>query len=343
MSLTVLSVAYSLGSVGPDAVGGAEQVLTHLDRALVEAGHTSLVIALEHSRTKGRLIATPTPRGRITDDTRCLAQQHTRAAIERTIANERVDVIHYHGVDFADCLVDTVVPTLATLHLPPAWYPRRVFSLDCSRIGLNCVSDHQLRSAPDCPGMIGAIENGVDVTPHRHARRRDFALCLGRICPEKGYHVAIDAAKAADVDLLLAGQVFPYDAHVAYFTQQLLPRLDERRRFIGAVGARRRARLLSSARCLVVPSFVAETSSLVAMEAMMCGTPVVAFRSGALPEIVEHGRTGFIVNNESEMTDAIRRVALDRFHVSRMTGAYLRVYEQLAQRRRSSAPLHAAG
>src|SRR5207249_5576489 len=128
---------------------------------------------------------------------------------------------------------------------------------------------------------------------------------LGRICPEKGFHFALQAAKMARADLLLAGQVFPYASHVEYFESKIVPRLDERRQFVGPVGFHRKKRLLSKAKCLLVPSTVNETSSLVAMEALAAGTPVIAFPSGALPEIVEHGRTGYLVSDVKEMAQAI--------------------------------------
>jgi glycosyltransferase involved in cell wall biosynthesis len=189
------------------------------------------------------------------------------------------------------------------------------------------------------------IENGVpvDALAARHAKRR-FALVLGRICPEKGIHLAIEAAKRADMPLLIAGEVFPYDAHRRYFTEEIAPRLDGERRFIGPVGFVRKRRLLTAARCLLVPSLAEETSSLVAREAAACGTPVIAFPNGALGETVEHGRTGWLVPDASAMAAAIeaagaidpnlcRSVARERFSLESMVAAYMDVYERLAARR----------
>ena len=153
--------------------------------------------------------------------------------------------------------------------------------------------------------------------------------------------MSLGAAKRAGIPLLLAGEVFPYQAHKAYFENEIAPRLDNSRRFIGPVGLPRKRRLLSSARCLLAPSMVAETSSLVAMEAMACGTPVVAFPSGALPELIDHGRTGFLVHDAKEMAAAIhavdtlnpatcRREAENRFSADRMFEQYLQLYEDVA-------------
>jgi glycosyltransferase involved in cell wall biosynthesis len=188
------------------------------------------------------------------------------------------------------------------------------------------------------------VPNGVALgaLAARHAKRR-FAVALGRICPEKGFHVALDAARRAGVPLLLAGQTFPYEAHETYFAREIAPRLDASRRFIGPIGPARKRRLLSAAQCLLLPSLAPETSSLVAMEALACGTPVIAFPSGALPEIVEHGRTGFIVRDEQEMAEAIhqattiepevcRAAARARFSLERTVERYFALYRDLAER-----------
>ena len=116
--------------------------------------------------------------------------------------------------------------------------------------------------------------------------------------------------------------------------------LDTHRRFLGPLGFARKRRLLSGARCLLVPSTAPETSSLVAMEALACGTPVVAFPSGALADLVEDGRTGFLVSSVAEMADAIaaagqidadtcRRTARERFDQAGMVARYLATYRQL--------------
>jgi glycosyltransferase involved in cell wall biosynthesis len=206
----------------------------------------------------------------------------------------------------------------------------------------NCVSMAQQRTFPPLPTMLPPISGGVLVErlQARHAKR-DFALALGRVCPEKGFHLALDAAALAGVSLLIAGQVFPYPYHQHYFDEQILPRLGPRARFLGPVGFARKRRLLTAARCLLVPSLVAETGSLVAMEALACGTPVVAFPAGALAEIIEPGVTGFLVNDVREMAKAIhaagkidpercRAAAAERFSLERMVERYFAVYERLA-------------
>jgi glycosyltransferase involved in cell wall biosynthesis len=192
--------------------------------------------------------------------------------------------------------------------------------------------------------LLPDIENGVpleELTAH-HAKR-NFAFTLGRICPEKNFQTALDVGVRAGVPVLLAGEVFRYEWHEQYFRNEIVPRLDGKRRYIGPVGLARKRRLLTAARCLLQPSLAPETSSLVAIEALACGTPVIAFPSGALPDIIEHGVTGFIVNNTEEMAEAIaasdgidpeacREAARARFSLDHMVRRYFDVYQRLAER-----------
>jgi glycosyltransferase involved in cell wall biosynthesis len=339
--LTVLSVAFPLATVTPDAVGGAEQVLSRLDAALVRAGHRSIVVAADGSRVSGTLVPTPRWDGRLEGLRAATARTH-RAAIAGVLATRPVDVVHLHGLDYLDYVPAPGVPALVTLHLPPSWYPPAAFAQARPDLTLVSVSESQRRACPATALPLRTIPNGVPLESlHAPARRRGFALALGRICPEKGFHHALDAARGARIPLLLAGHVFPYQAHLRHFERDIRPRLDARRVFIGPVGGRRKRRLLSAARCVLCPSLVPETSSLVAMEALASGTPVVAFASGALSEIVEHGRTGYLVRDAREMAEAVASVdAIDpeacrasaraRFSARAMNDSYLALYGALA-------------
>lgn len=345
MSLTILSVGYPLAAVGPDAVGGAEQVLSGLDRALVAAGHRSLVIAPEGSGVAGTLLPVPAHRGPLDDAVKARAQEHHARAIADALRRFAVDVVHLHGIDFYAYLPPPGVPVLATLHVPLDWYPAGTFPVTRPDTWLHCVSGRQHATFPPAPNLLPPIENGVPVealAAHPHAKR-DFALMLSRLCPEKGIHLGIRAAKRAGVPLLIAGELFPYEGHVRYVRDEVEPLLDRTCRLIGPVGFARKRRLLAAARCLLVPALAAETSSLAAREAIACGTPVIAFPHGGLPETVEDGVTGFLVEDPEAMAEgivrasrldpaALRRIARERFSLDRMVGAYLDRYRRLARR-----------
>jgi glycosyltransferase involved in cell wall biosynthesis len=347
MKLTVLNVAYPFAPVGPDAVGGAEQVLTALDSALVWHGHRSLVAACEGSRVSGELVAELPRCANLSSEACARIRALHRTKVQNVIARAQIDLIHLHGVDFVEYLPETNIPVLVTLHLPPSFYSAAVFNSLPDNYTLQCVSFAQ---ANECLcELLPVIENGVDLqkfTPG--SRKYSFALGLGRICPEKGFHHAIAAAKRADIPLLIGGESFAYETHQRYFQNEFLPQLDHQRRWAGPLGFDRKRRLLSAARCLLVPSLVAETSSLVSMEALASGTPVIAFPNGALPKIIEHGKTGFLVKNAEEMAEAIRqadlidpeecrRAACQRFALERMVSQYLDLYQSLAHGKKRSS------
>jgi glycosyltransferase involved in cell wall biosynthesis len=324
-------------------VGGAERVLTLLDRALVAAGHRSVVVACAGSEVRGTLLATPLPAGPL-DDPPAREEAHaaTRAAIAAALSRFPVDILHFHGIDFDAYLPPAGPPALVTLHLPPSWYSAAALHVGRPRTFLHCVSAVQRRACPPGLPLLEDVPNGVALEVFRPcSRKRDFTLALGRICPEKGFHLAFDAAARAGFPLLLGGQVFPYPDHERYFSEEIAPRLTPPSRLLGALPLRRKCRLLAAARCLLIPSLAPETSSLVAMEALASGTPVIAFPAGALPEIVEPRRTGFLVDDVEAMAVAIgevdridprecRRAAEERFSAVRMLGGYFDLYHRLA-------------
>ena len=341
MTLTVLSVSYPFAPVTADPAGGAEQVLASLDRALTAAGHRSVVIAPEGSSVTGELHAVPAPDGPIEGELRECNHEAVRARIARVIERDRPDLVHLHGIDFGSYLPAPGLPVLVTLHLPLAWYAPEWLIPERPRTCLQPVSANQASLAGPGVRLLEPIPNGVDLNRYRPGPKGNRALVLGRIAPEKGFHDALDAARIAGVPLDVAGKVFPYPDHERYFAGQVAPRLDADRRYLGPVAGEAKATLLREARCVLIPSTAAETSSLVAMEALASGTPVIAYRSGALPDIVEDGVTGFIVDDMAAMaeatgrTDAIdpaacRRAAERRFPLSRTTDAYLDLYRKLA-------------
>ncbi len=298
----------------------------------------SLLIASEGSEVAGRLWPTPAASDNITESERSEAQRQHKRTIETVLASERVDVIHFHGLDFGAYVPDTNSPKVATLHLPLPWY--QAGSLEGRDVHLVAVSDSQAASAT-AVAIDRVVRNGIDTSKHVPSNvERSSLLWLGRVCPEKGTHLAIQVARQLDLPLIVAGPVHPFAFHRNYFETEVRPLLDSRRIYVGPVRLEEKARLLGSARALLIPSLAAETSSLVAMEAASSGTPVVAFRSGALPEVVQHELTGFIVDDAQGMADAAmrsdaiqtsicREYALQNFSFERMVDGYIKLYAEL--------------
>jgi glycosyltransferase involved in cell wall biosynthesis len=343
MALTVLNVAYPFAPVSADSVGGAEQVLYLLDEALERSGHRSLVIACEGSRPAGFHISVPSVSGNLHQAEIEAAQRRHHDAIGAALRRCPIDIVHLHGVDFHAYLPRDGCPILVTLHLPIDWYPVEALTPRRANVWFNCVSRSQHATSAPSAHMLPPIENGI--AEHFFATasvKRRFALMLARICPEKGVHLAIEAAKRADMPLIICGEVFPYAAHQRYFEKRVKPSLDRQCRFIGPVGLARKRRLLAMASCVLIPSLVSETSSLVAREALACGTPAIAFARGALAETIEDGRTGFLVHDAIQMAQAIakastidpelcRHSARQRFSGARMVQSYLSAYELLSR------------
>lgn len=345
MPMTVLSIAWPFAPVGPDAVGGAEQILTALDAALAGQGHTSMVVACEGSKPAGELFAAPFPQGHIDSADREACAREYQHAIDAALASRPVDLIHMHGLDFARYRLPEEMPVLVTLHLPPGWYPPETWRSLGRNVRLLCVSRSQQQACPAEAGEAVVVENGVAL-PRLEGEAGDdpeappeFALALGRICPEKNLHAALEAGQRAGLPVLIGGEVFPYADHEAYQRAQVVPLLRDGNLFLGPLGPERRQRLLRRAKCLLLPTLAPETSSVVAMEAFAAATPVIAWPSGAIPEIVEDGVTGFLVKSVGEMAQAIgrvdrldraqcRAVAERRFSRERMIGDYFRLYER---------------
>lgn len=346
MSLTVLSVAYPFAPVGDAAVGGAERVLTMLDEALVARGVRSLVAAVEGSRSAGKLFAFPQARPEMDGEERRWYRKQLQCVVDRVLATERVDVVHLHGLDFEEYTLPADMPVLVSLHVHVPWEKVRAWKQRHPLAHFHCVSRALRAEWPFADENAAVVENGVELPVFREVQRREYALVMGRICAEKNAHEALEAGTLAGVPVWVAGQVFPYADHERYFEEQVRPRLMEQgsvdHRFLGALTAAERHEMLARARCLLHPTRAQETSSLVAMEALAAGTPVIAYPSGALPEIVEHGVTGFLVENVQEMAGALklvdrirpevcRAVAERRFSSERMVSGVVELYRKLAR------------
>src|SRR5207253_6043867 len=183
-----LSVAFPFAPVGTRAAGGAERILTELDRALVAGGMRSLVVACEGSDAAGELYAFPVPHQEPLDNAaQAWCRRQCEAAIHRAMRSEHVDLIHMHNMDFWRYDLPPDVPVLVTLHLPIGWYPPDMWR-SASRLHFCCVSESQRRTCP--PELqCSLVENGVALSAATPALpREDFAVAVGRICPEKNAH-----------------------------------------------------------------------------------------------------------------------------------------------------------
>ena len=255
----------------------------------------------------------------------------------RSLAGLEVDIVHDHSPAGPLVALGRSRPTVLTAHGPTDGRLGQCFRL--LDLPVVAISDAQRATAPDLP-WAGVVHNAIDVATYPfRADKDDVVLFLGRMAPEKGAHLAAGAARAAGYPVVPAGKAA--EAHERRsFDEQVAPTPGPDATRVGEVGGARRTELLAAARCLVCPVQWDEPFGLASIEAMACGTPVVALRRGAMAEIVEHGRTGRLCDEPSEPADGIRRAdeldreacrarVADRFSTRAMVERYLAVHRRL--------------
>jgi glycosyltransferase involved in cell wall biosynthesis len=358
-TLRVLYVAYPLLTVSEASAGGAEQVLWTVEREMAGRGVLTTVAASAGSRVSGELFSTGNPCSR-NDDFDRRNREHQDKIIElvqqRSAEERPFDLTHDMSGSFWTRAAEIDSTVLATLHLPRHFYPSEYFQNVSGNVSLNCVSESQARSFSGMERMIGIVPNGIALERFRSSEgKRDGLLWLGRVCEEKGPHVALDIAARAQMPVVLAGQVYPFSYHRQFFAREVEPRLRENpgATWIDSPSDDLKRKLLRQASALLITSQVDETSSLVAMEAAASGTPVIALRRGALPEVVEHGVTGFLVDGVGEAIEALQhldeisgatciREAHARFSAATMADGYARLYAKLLSRPQATIKAEAA-
>lgn len=319
----------------PRGYGGTELVVHHLVRGLSALGHEVVLFATGDSEGPDVRFVYQSP---VWPPDPAADAIHSRA-VARAIARERFDVVHAHTPGFLDLGRDLDVPTVYTIHHAR---DERLLRLYCSRPDVRwvAISRRQAELVPELSCAV--VHHGIDVTARRGGGGGDYVLFLGRLSLCKGPDLAIQAAIAADMDIVVAGTVHDEPDTPPEWARHIRALLREPRvHAIGGVTGRKKDRLLRRARALVAPIRWEEPFGLALIEAMLHGTPVVATRLGAAPEIVDEGVTGVLVEEERELAPALRfamgldreacrRRARARFGAERMVRDYLRVYRDVS-------------
>lgn len=350
--MRILQVAPLWEDVPPPKYGGTEAVVHLLTEQLVAAGHEVTLAASGSSSTSARLKSVYGRSLRSADDLKDRNPydwQHIASALRQA---RHFDIVHNHAGELAmamACLIDT--PMLTTMHCLNT--PDTKFVWDRYEGAFNTISAAQYSHMLPVVGpsrFVGHVYNAIDVASFPFdAVGGDDLLFLSRISWEKGPHHAVAVARATGRRLIIAGKVDRADQR--YFDEVLRGLIDgEQIVFFGEADAVQKRELYRRAYALLMPLEWEEPFGLVIPEAMACGTPVIAFRRGSVPELIADGTTGYVVRTREEMADAVagvRRIdrARCRAHVEAhfapeiMTGGYVRLYEALAHQRTPIAPV----
>jgi len=325
--------------VPPTGYGGIEWVVSLLADGLADAGHDVTLFASGDSRTHAKLSwvydeAPSSLIGQSFPELRHALGCFTRAG-DFDVINDHTGML---GV-MAGGLVDT--PVLHTVHGPLDPQPLAIYhglSKLAPQVGLISLSMNQRKPGPELP-WVANIPNALDLDdyPYHHEEQGGYLLYLGRMSPDKGAHRAIEIAKEAGIPIKLAGKKRER-AEQDYFDEQVAPLLGEDAEYVGETSHSTKVDLLQRARATLFPIDWEEPFGLVMIESMACGTPVIATRRGAVPEVVEHGRSGIIVDDYREMVGALaaadaldpvecRRAVEEHFSAERMVADYVAAYE----------------
>ncbi|MEA2493123.1 MAG: hypothetical protein QOJ29_1034 [Thermoleophilaceae bacterium] len=344
-------------SVPPRGYGGVESVVSALTETLVARGHMVTLFCAPGSRSSATVVTLLDEHHPDEIERSLHEADHVARAfddIEMAPPGRRFDVVHDHcgftALAMADRLATPLVHTLHGQFTPStaAFYARHGHK--ATLVGISQAQLHSATAPPRLEG-IHSIPNPIDVRswPLRE-EKDDYLLWVGRMNADKGPHRAIRAARAAGVPLVLAGVIQP--GQQAFFDREIAPHLDgERVSFVGEVGGANKRALFAGARALLVPIRWEEPFGMVMVEALACGTPVIAFPEGAARELVVDGHTGFLVDDEAAMGAAVDRLdeiapsdcrtwVTEHCDVDNVAIAYERIYRSVTSSSAATALAH---
>jgi glycosyltransferase involved in cell wall biosynthesis len=341
--MRIAQVAPLYESVPPKYYGGTERIVSYLTEELVAQGHDVTLFASGDSRTAATL-APVCPRS-LRLDPGCIDQlAHHLLMLEHVLQRaDEFDVIHFH-IDYLHFPLSRRArhPHVTTLHgrldLPDLVPLYEEFAEE----PLVSISASQRLPLP-WVNWLATVYHGLPRDLYRfHPERGSYLACLGRISPEKRIDRAIEIAKQVGIPLRIAAKVDKADQQ--YFDTVIEPLLhDPLVEFVGEIADDEKSAFLGNAQALLFPIDWPEPFGIVMIEAIACGTPVIAYSHGSVPEVMEQGRTGYIVEELDDAVEAVRRlprlsrarcreVFEERFTAARMARDYVAVYERLVAR-----------
>jgi glycosyltransferase involved in cell wall biosynthesis len=341
----IAQIAPLIESVPPKFYGGTERIVSYLTEELVRQGHDVTLFASGDSKTRANLVA-------VSETALRLSKEHRNPVLEHVLMMETVrehsgefDVLHFHTDLLQFPLLRTLSrSSLTTLHGrldEPGIFP---FYQEFSEANLVAISCSQRRCLPT-GAKVSVVYHGLPSSPLRYSvGPGQYLAFLGRISPEKGIVDAIEIAGASGLPLKIAAKIDKADK--IYWEEIVGPLVDRSPNveFVGEISENEKSEFLGNAKALLFPIDWPEPFGLVMIEAMACGTPVIAYPMGSVPEVIEEGRSGYIVGTVDGAVKAIDKIEkLDRkivrqcfdqrFTVKHMAERYVRLYEKLSNSR----------
>jgi len=338
-ALRIAQVAPLYESVPPRLYGGTERIVSYLTEGLIEAGHDVTLFASGDSCTAARLVACCGRALRLAGCAEALAW-HLAMIEEVACRAHEFDLVHFH-IDYLHFPISKreryrhVTTLHGRLDLPEL-VP--IFE-QSAEMPVVSISDAQRRPLPDLAWQATVYHGFPEELYHLEPRPGDYLAFLGRVSPEKGLDRAIEIAGRAGYRLRVAAKIDLADRD--YFTGVIAPLLRQRHvEYLGEIGERDKQELLGGALALVFPIDWPEPFGMVMVEAMACGTPVIAYCRGSVPEVIDHGVTGLICDDLAQAVAAVarvhelsratcRRVFEQRFTAARMTHDYVSIYRRM--------------
>jgi len=371
--MKILQIATIGLPVTPDLMyGGTERVISYLDQVYTEWNHESVVAAPGDSRVRGKLIET-IPRSAWSTEkkgdserkikrSKELEAKHYKKCIEALLENPDIDIVHDHpgsglisSREFQDVISKLEIPILQTLHGPFFERHKSKYELwqrtarEYKRVFFNAISNSQKREFEENGFEIeDVIYHGIPTGKFipSNGKKEDYLFSIGRISPEKSQHLAIEVAKRTGRPLIIAGEV--HSVNESYWREMVEPHIDGKQiRFVGPKTDKEKIPLYQNAAAYLFPIQWSEPFGLVMIEAMACGTPVIAYDQGSVPEVIKDGETGFIIpktNNKEidleAMVEAVNNIGsinsedcrnhvVENFSIENEARNYLSLYERL--------------
>ncbi|MHB8842255.1 MAG: glycosyltransferase family 4 protein [Candidatus Aquicultor sp.] len=327
-------------AIPPKGYGGIEYVVHCITEGLVQKGHDVTLFASGDSITKAKLISpykvAPSERiGQTYPDLIHVMQAYQMAG--------EFDIIHDHSGLIGPVIGSfTKTPVLHTLHGPATDEAKDFYGKMKDSIYYNGISDFQ-REKFGALNFVGTIYNGMDLDKYEYNdKKEDYMFFLGRMNPEKGAHVAVEVARKTGKKLIMVSKMTePHEK--AYYEAKVKPLLAPNIELMGEVDTETKIEMFKKASCFLFPIQWPEPFGLVMTEALACGTPVLAMKNGSVPEIIDHGKTGFICNTTDEMVEAVskvdtiepidcRRHVEKHFSTNKMVDCYVKAYIKILER-----------